>query len=59
MQIHVDGEKNTITLDGVEISLDVLKTIARPDPNTLHRFVRIGNEVHVTTQSSRKWLFDA
>lgn len=59
MQIDFDGEKNTITVDDVTISLEALKTIVNPDPSSVHRFVRIGNVVRVTTRRSPKWLFDA
>lgn len=59
MQIDFDGEKNTITVDGVTISLESLKTIVNPDASRTYRFVRIQNVVTVISHRSPKWLFDA
>jgi hypothetical protein len=42
-----DGDRNTITVDGVVISLEVLRTLANPDPRVTYRMERTGNVVTI------------
>ena len=47
MMVEFDSEQNTITIDGVAMSLEVLSTFANPDPAKLYRMRRVGNVVIV------------
>ena len=47
MRITLDTERDEITIDDVVISLDVLRTLANPDPEWFYRFRRDENVVTV------------
>jgi hypothetical protein len=45
MKIDFDSTDNTITVDGVRISLELLRCLANPDQYRLYTFVREGEIV--------------
>lgn len=47
MKVDLDMQQQTITVDGVCVSLDVLRIFAHPDPLILYRMERKGNVTHV------------
>jgi hypothetical protein len=47
MKVEFDGERNTVTVNGVAICLEVLKVITDPDPRAWLRFERQGDVVTV------------
>jgi hypothetical protein len=47
MKIEFDSNKETVTLDGIEMSFELLKHLANPDPAILYRAKRDGNLVTV------------
>jgi len=48
MRIEIDGEADVITVDGLRISLDVLRVLANPDVKQTYRFERQGDSTTVT-----------
>lgn len=48
MQIYLDTEKQTLTIDGVTMSLSLLLALAHPDNEFLYRIHRIGNQSFLT-----------
>jgi hypothetical protein len=44
MKIELDGERQTITVNGVPISLEVLETLTNPDCTKVYRFKRQEND---------------
>ncbi len=47
MQMLVDFDRRTLTLDGVALSLEVLATLINPDQAKYYHFVREGDIVTV------------
>lgn len=47
MKIELDGEDNTITVDGVRMSLELLRLLANPDAKRFYSLVRKGDVVTV------------
>ena len=47
MKVELDSILNLLTVDGVRISLDCLKTLANPDESKLYRMKREGDTVVV------------
>lgn len=47
--VEFDAATATITVDGVKISLALLRTFANPDPRQTYRFIRSGDVVTVVT----------
>jgi hypothetical protein len=47
MKIEFDGELNMMDVDGVSISLEVLKRLSNPDANFFYQFERSGDLVIV------------
>lgn len=47
MLVELDSVEEVITVDGVKISLALLKCLANPDPNRTYRLTRRGNDVTV------------
>jgi len=47
MQIEIDTEARILKIDGVRISLDLLKNLAEPNPHRLYHIVRRGDVVSV------------
>jgi hypothetical protein len=45
MRIEFDTGRALLTVEGVHISLDVLLTLTRPDPEVFYRFARDGRTV--------------
>ena len=56
MKILLDSTDETITVDGVKISLFLLRALANPDPKRLYRLVREGDVVTVTAINARAEL---
>lgn len=54
MRIELDAQTKIITVHGVKISLELLKTLANPDPSTLYRLTRKGDVVTVQTFDPRR-----
>jgi hypothetical protein len=49
MRIEIDSVDGVIEVDGVKISLDLLKHFAHPDPKKFYQLERLGETVTVTT----------
>lgn len=49
MKVEIDSQRQTITVDGVVISLELLRCFANPDPAKLYQFVRKDDCVTVQT----------
>jgi hypothetical protein len=49
MRVEFDGERRTITVNGIAISLEVLEMMTRPDPRRYLRFERRDGSVTVTS----------
>ena len=47
MRVEFDSERQSVNVDGVEISLDVLRMMADPNKERFYRLVRIGDMVNV------------
>lgn len=56
MTIEIDTEQEIITVDGVKISLQLLKTFANPDPTKLFAMKRDGDVVTVTVIEPAKTI---
>jgi hypothetical protein len=54
MRIELDAQTEILTLDGVKISLELLKNLANPDPSKLYRMTRKGDVVTVQTFDPRR-----
>lgn len=55
MRVAFDSEMRTVIVDGVAVRLDVLKTLANPDPSKFYQFVREGNVVTVQVVKHPEW----
>ena len=55
MRVAFDSEKHLVVVDGVAVCLDVLKTLANPDPTKFYQFVRDGNVVTVQVVKHPEW----
>lgn len=49
MRVELDAQAQTITVDGVAISLDLLKALANPKPERVFRLTRAGDVVTAET----------
>ena len=50
MRVEIDSEKNTISLDGIGVDLDVLKCITNPNnPEVIYKLVRQGKIVRASS----------
>ena len=51
MKVEFDSGRNSMTINGVEICLEVLEAMTNPDPRRSFRYSRIGSQVivHATT----------
>jgi hypothetical protein len=49
MKIDLDAQTEVLTLDGVRISFELLKSFANPDPKKLYFMQRAGDVVTVQT----------
>lgn len=47
MQIEVDGETETMTIDGIKMTFGFIRILTDPDPTMLYKFERRGNYVKV------------
>lgn len=56
MKIDLDLDKQLLTLDGVKMSLEMLKTFCHPDNKFLYRIERVGNVVSLTSEPSLEML---
>jgi hypothetical protein len=48
VKIELDSYTNIITVDGVKISLEILKTLANPSYDKYYQFARSGDVVWIT-----------
>ena len=47
MRVEFDSERQSVNVDGVEISLVLLHALANPDASRFYKLVRTGNIVNV------------
>lgn len=52
MQIELDAQTEILTVDGVKISLDLLKSLANPDPHKVFHMTREGDVVTIQALST-------
>lgn len=52
MTIQFDSDTQTVSVDGAKISLEVLATLAKPEPFLYYRFHRVGQTVFVNSYAS-------
>lgn len=48
MILHINTEAKTISVDGITIAFEILKTIVNPDKKTFYTFERFDNRIVVT-----------
>ena len=47
MRIEIDTEAGILEIDGIKISLDLLRNLAEPNPHRLYHIVRRGDVVSI------------
>lgn len=52
MNFEFNSEDNTMTVNGIRISFELLAALTNPDESVVHSFRRRGNKVTVTTHVS-------
>lgn len=55
MRVELDMGAGIITVDGVRISLDLLKHLANPDPKQFYSMIRTKDEVTVMRVDSARY----
>lgn len=52
MNIQFDSDTQTVSVDGARISLEILATLAKPEPLLYYRFQRVGETVFLNSYAA-------